>query len=39
MFVKIVFLPFRIGDLFSSKYYLPCGEKSFIVFKFACAWM
>ena len=34
--IKIVFSPFKTGDLFSSKDYLPSGLKSFVVYKFVC---
>ena len=35
--ISIVFSPFKIGDLFSSKYSLPSGLKSFVVYKLVCA--
>ena len=35
--VKIVFSPFKLQDLFSSKDCLPVGLKSFVVYKFTCA--
>ena len=35
--ISIVFSPFKTGDMFSSKYCLPSGLKSFVVYKFVCA--
>ena len=35
--VKIVFSPFKLQDLFSSKDCLPVALKSFVVYKFTCA--
>ena len=35
--VKIVFSPFKLQDLFSSKDCLPVALKSFVMYKFTCA--
>ena len=35
--VKIVFSPFKLQDLFSSKDCLPVALKPFVVYKFTCA--
>ena len=35
--LKIVFSPFKLQDLFSSKDCLPVALKSFVVYKFTCA--
>ena len=35
--VKVVFSPFKISDLFSSKDVLPYALKSYVVYKFTCA--
>ena len=35
--VKLVFSPFKLQDLFSSKDFLPVALKSFVVYKFTCA--
>ena len=34
--LKIVFTPFKVGDLFSVKDAIPKLQKSFIVYKFVC---
>ena len=36
MSVKIVFAPFKVGDLFSVKDKIPKLLKSFVVYKFVC---
>ena len=36
MSVKIVFTPFKVGDLFSIKDAIPKLLKSFVVYKFEC---
>ena len=35
--IKIVFSPFKLQDLFSSKDFFPVALKSFVVYKFTCA--
>ena len=35
--IKVVFSPFKIGDLFSAKDVLPNALKSYVVYKFTCA--
>ena len=35
--INIVFSPFKTGDFFLGKDYLPSGLKSFVVYKFVCA--
>ena len=37
LLIKLVFTPFKIGSMFSTKDQIPYAQKSFVVYKFSCA--